>query len=114
MSRRRNKKKNKKESLAPACVVVDLGSCSIKAGFAGLSTTSSWIPDVTVSTTTLPQQNKATMLGEIARQAWDRRDELIRPIKRGKIVNQDQLKLLLEHTLLNKLEVSPKKNHILF
>ena len=109
------KKRKKKKKTAAPCVVVDLGSCTLKAGFGGISTTAAtWTPDACVSTTTLPTANRATLLGDAARQQWERRNELIRPIQRGRITNLEQLTHLLSHTILNTLDVTAKSNNILF
>ena len=110
---RKGKGKTTKRT-APPCVIVDLGSCSIKAGFAGIETSSPWLPDISISTAVLPTENRATMIGDIARNQWDRRAEVIRPIKRGKICDIEKLKLLLTDTLCNRMEINPKKQHILF
>ena len=105
----------KKKKKAPPCIIVDLGSCALKVGIASNTKTSaSWSPDNTISCCTLPTENRATMKGETARQQWDRRAELIRPIQRGKITDMEQLKLLLTHAFNDKLDVTTKGSHILF
>ena len=106
--------KKQKKKKAPQCIVVDLGSCSLKVGFSGIKTTASWAPNCSIATTTLPTPNRATMKGEAARQQWERRDELIRPVQQGKITDMEQLKLLLTHAFNDRMDATTKNCHILF
>ena len=43
---------------AGPCVVVDLGSCTLKAGHGGIGLGAGWAPDVSVNTLTLKTPNR--------------------------------------------------------
>jgi actin len=97
---------------ATPVVVIDCGSGTTKAGFAGDDA-----PRAVFSTVVGRPRHKDRVETDcyVGTDAWSRRSELElkRPVERGMVINWDDMEKVWHHTLYNELHVAPEEHPVM-
>lgn len=93
-------------------LVIDLGSGSLKVGFAGEAAPRSVFPNVHGR----PRQSESTDAKRsfyVGAEALALSDDLVFPVEHGLISHWDELSQILQHTFANELHVNPEQHSLL-